>query len=211
MEKRNTFGFDLIKILTTFELNVSSECEHLNDWVSATYELDIFDQKVVDDVFLDIEESGEYMNEEELKARMVGLMFYAAKIDVAGKIRVFYERPLAAEVKGHYLAVITDCMVASPLKSNPIKPYFFLQEFKKARGEKKDPEAQMLSAMLIAQAINADDKPIYGAYMIGTNTHFATLVGKNYCVSKKYEASYKDKLTKIIFILRKLKDLIDNR
>ncbi len=128
MEKRNTFGFDLIKILTTFELNVSSECEHLNDWVSATYELDIFDQKVVDDVFLDIEESGEYMNEEELKARMVGLMFYAAKIDVAGKIRVFYERPLAAEVKGHYLAVITDCMVASPLKSNPIKPYFFLQE-----------------------------------------------------------------------------------
>ena len=69
----------------------------------------------------------------------------------------------------------------------------------------------MLSAMLIAQAINTDDKPIYGAYMIGTNTHFATLVGKNYCVSKKYEASYKDKLTKIIFILRKLKDLIDNR
>jgi hypothetical protein len=90
-------------------------------------------------------------------------------------------------------------------------PYFFLQEFKKAKGEKRDPEAQMLSAMLIAQEKNNDGKPIYGAYMIGTGFHFTTLIGKNYCVSDKYDAVFKGHLPQIVFILRKLKELILNR
>jgi hypothetical protein len=115
---------------------------------------------------------------------------------------------LSAEVNGHRLSVITDCMVATPLKSQPTKPYFFLQEFKKAKGEKKDPEAQMLTAMLIAQHQNEDNQPIYGGYMIGTGWHFATLIEKDYCVSEKFETTKKEDLRQVIFILRKLKDLI---
>jgi hypothetical protein len=52
--------------------------------------------------------------------------------------------------------------------NTPDSPYFFLQEFKKKRGENRndkpfDPEAQMLKAMLIAQNLNNDGKIIYGA------------------------------------------------
>jgi hypothetical protein len=184
---------------------------HLDNWLSAKYELNAFEQQIIDDLYLDFEVSGEYMNEEELKARMVGLIFYAAKIDVPMKIRVFYERPIAAVVRDYTLQVIVDCMVASAVKSSPNMPYFFLQEFKKAKGEKKDPEAQMLTAMLIAREKNNDNKPIYGGYMIGTSWHFATLVGDNYCISKKYEATQKEQLTQIVFVLRMLKELILNR
>ena len=208
---KNSIGFDLVKIMTTFDLSDTQECSHLNDWLAINYELTTFEEQVVEDLFADIEVSGEYMNEEELKARMVGLVFYAAKIDVPHKIRVFYERPISATVQNHDLAVITDCMVASPIKSSPQTPYFFLQEFKKAKGEKKDPEAQMLTAMLIAQEKNNDGKPIYGGYMIGTSWHFSTLIGKNYCVSKKFEATQKNQLIQIVFILRTLKTLILNR
>lgn len=206
MEK--AFGFDIVKIMTTFGLNDASECKNLNEWLSASYQLTEFEYLMVEDIFADIKISGEYMNEEELKARIVALLFYAAKVDVPKKVRVFYECALTAEVEGHRLSVITDCMVATPLKSSPIKPYFFLQEFKKAKGEKKDPEAQMLIAMLIAQHQNDDNKPIYGGYMIGTGWHFATLIGKNYCISDKFEATQKEHLVQIIYILRKLKDLI---
>lgn len=208
---KNSIGFDLVKIMTTFELNDSTECTHLNEWVNTSYDLTEFEEHVLGDLFADIEVSGEYMNEEELKARMVGLVFYTAKVDVPNKIRVFYERPISAIVQNHELAVITDCMVASPIKSSPKTPYFFLQEFKKAKGEKKDPEAQMLTAMLIAQEKNNDGIPIYGGYMIGTSWHFTTLIGKNYCVSKKYEATQKPQLMQIVFILRTLKTLILNR
>lgn len=202
---------DLVELMTTFNIADATSCEHLNDWLSANYELDSVEQKVLADLYADIEISGEYMNEDELKTRMVGLIFYIAKVDSPNQIRVFYERALSTTIENYHLSVITDCMVATPFKSSPKMPYFFLQEFKKARGEKKDPEAQMLSAMLIAQEKNGDGKPIYGAYMIGTGFHFTTLIGKNYCVSKKYDASYKDHLLQIIFILRKLRELILNR
>ena len=211
MAEKKNFGFDLTEILTSFELNDTNECLHLQEWLKTSSILSSTEQEILEDLYLDIRTSGEYMNEEELKTRMVGLIFYAAKIDTPNKIRVFYERPLAAKVNGISLSVITDCMVATPLRSSPFLPYFFLQEFKKAKGEKRDPEAQMLSAMLIAQAKNNDNKPIYGSYMIGTSFHFTTLIGKDYCVSDKFDAVRKDELFQIVFILRKLKELILNR
>jgi hypothetical protein len=211
MAEKIKLEYDLVELMTTFNINDADQCEHLNDWLSANYELDAFEQRILNDLYKDILISGEYMNEEELKARMVGLIFYAAQIDTPNKIRVFYERPLSATIDNHQLHVIADCMVATPFKSSPRVPYFFLQEFKKAKGGKRDPEAQMLSAMLIAQQKNNDGKPIYGGYMIGTSFHFATLIDKNYCVGKKIDAVDKDNLFHIVFILRKLKELILNR
>ena len=208
---KSTMPFDLVKIMTTFELNDAQECIDLADWLNATFVMNALEEQILNDIYADILISGEYMNEEELKARVVALIFYAAKIDVPNKIRVFYERPLSATIQNHNLAVISDCMVASPLKSMPVKPYFFLQEFKKAKGEKKDPEAQMLVAMLIAQEQNADEKPIFGGYMIGTGFHFSTLVEKNYCVSQKLEATRHEDLIRIVFVLRQLKTIILNR
>ena len=67
------------------------------------------------------------------------------------------------------------------------------------------------TAMLIAQDQNKDDLPVFGGYMIGTGFHFATLVGKNYCVSHKFEATHKEDLMQIVFILRQLKTIILNR
>ena len=160
---------------------------------------------------------GKYWNEEELKIRFIGGLFAIAQIDVEDKIKVFYKRPLSATVQNLHLAVITDCLVATPLKFNtPKKPCFFLQElnaarYKKGRGEAKDPEAQMLLAMLIAQEKNQDNQPLYGSYVIGSTCYFTTLIGKDYCSSRLYDASEQKDLLQIVFILRKLKDLILNR
>ena len=121
----------------------------------------------------------------------------------------FFTRSLSATVNGYDLSVVSDCLIATPLPFNtPDVPYFFLQEFKKKRGEKKDPEAQMLIAMLIAQNLNPEDRILYGGYLIGHNWHFATLNGQQYSISRQFDATDKDDLMKIIFILRKIKDLV---
>ncbi|WP_375448425.1 hypothetical protein [uncultured Fibrella sp.] len=138
-------------------------------------------------------------------------MYAIAQIDVPDKIKVFYEPPLSATIDKYHLAVITNCLVATPLKFNtPKKPYFFLQEYKKRRGEAKDPEAQVLMAMLVAQDKNGDNQPLCGSYVIGSTCCFSTLHGNGYCTSRLYDASDRDDRTQFVFILRKLKTLILN-
>jgi hypothetical protein len=208
MEKMK-FQSDLGLLADTFGLNVVSTCEHLSNWTSAYFELDEIEQANFDYLLHQVKLDGKYWNEEELKIRFIGGLFAIAKIDVPDKIKVFYERPLSATVLNHHLSVVSDCLVATPLPFNtPKKPYFFLQEYKKGRGETKDPEAQMLMAMLIAQEKNQDNQPLYGSYVIGNTCYFSTLIDKAYCTSRLYDASDESDLLQIVFILRKLKELI---
>ncbi len=201
--------YDLGLLAQAFSLNLVSDCHHLLVWLNATSSLDEVEQTMFDNLYEQVKVDGKYWNEEELKIRLIGGLFAIAKIDVPDKIKVFYERPLSAKVNQIHLAVVADCLVATPLKFNtPNKPYFFLQEYKKGRGETKDPEAQMLTAMLIAQEKNQDQQPIYGSYVIGSTWYFTTLFGHDYCSSRLYDAAERDELLQIIFILRNLKELI---
>ena len=212
MESAIKFQNNLGLLADTFSINVVSESEQLSMWTSASFQLDNIEQANFDYLYHQVKIDGKYWNEEELKIRFIGGLFAIARIDVDDKIKVFYERPLSSTIQNITLSVITDCLVATPLKFNtPKKPYFFLQEYKKGRGETKDPEAQMLMAMLIAQEKNQDNLPLYGSYVIGSNCYFTTLVGKDYCSSRLYDASNKEDLLQIVFIIRKLKDLILNR
>jgi len=134
---------------------------------------------------------------------------FPTKVNEIGKIKVFYERPLTATVQDESLSVVADCLVATPLPYNtPAKPYFFLQKFKKRKGDKYDPEAQMLVAMLIAQETNKDGKPIFGGYLIGQNWYFTILENNTYCQTRQYDSQQEADLLKIVFMLRQLKTFI---
>ena len=206
------FGYDLSLIIKTFGIKVEKKSPILTDWLSAQYEFNDFEQTFFEDLLADAEEDGGYWNEEELKITFIGSAFRLARINTKNRIKVFYERPLAATVKDQPLAVIADCLVATPLPFNtPDYPYFFLQEFKRRKGDKNDPEAQMLIAMLIAQETNDDGKPIYGGYLIGQNWNFTLFHNNTYCQSRQYDSTRREDLLSIIFIIRKLKELILNR
>ena len=195
-----------------FGIKKQKDCVHLQQWLSASYTLNELDQSLFDTGYENALENVDYWNEEELKIRLVGLLFLIANIEDKNSIKVFYERSIAGNVDGYDLSVVSDCFVATSTDFNtPIHPYFFLQEFKKMRGEKKDPEGQMLTAMLISQSLNQDIKPVYGGYMIGSNWWFTTLVGRSYCSSHKLDTTKRSDLLQIVFILRKLKELILNR
>ena len=135
-------------------------------------------------------------------------IFFLAQLDEPKKVKLFYERPLKEEVQGQDIYVKCDCMVAAPFGINtPAAPYFFLQEFKKAK-KPDDPEGQMLLAMIAAQFRNANKKPVYGCWLQGRNWVFTTLHDKNYCVSKIYDATISEELYQIIYILRGMKQII---
>ena len=210
---KKKIGFDLSLIADAFGINRATKSESLDEWLNtAAYSLTNEELKILDKIFDDITEDGDYWNEEELKIKAVGILFFLADIAVKNKIKIFYERPLSAVVNDYHLSVITDCMVATPMAFNsPRHPYFFLQEFKKGKGEKRDPEAQTLCAMLIAQHHNNENKPLFGGYLVGSNWRFSTLNGQDYCVSRQFDAANKNDLLQIVLILRNLKELILKR
>jgi hypothetical protein len=205
-------SYDPNDIALAFNLQVNKSCHFLNDWLATSFEFDSFEHAFFEKIFKDAQVDASYWNEEELKIKMVGLLFSLADIEILDKAKVFYERPIAAKVGNYHLSVICDCLVATSLPFNkPTHPYFFLQEFKKKRGEKNDPEGQLLTAMLIAQEQNQDNKPIYGGYLFGSVWNFATLLDNQYCVSREFNATRKEDLLQIVFTLRKLKEIILNR
>jgi hypothetical protein len=203
--------FDLSIIAEIFKLERSGICMHLEKWLDKSFEFDVFEKRILEEVYKEMLVSSDYLNEEELKIRLIAPLFQVAQLDDGDKIRVFYERNLSTEINDYQLSVVCDCMVAaSTIFKTPAHPYFFLQEFKKAKGEKRDPEAQMLLAMLAAQKSNNDGKPVYGGFLIGSIWRMATLVDNQYCTSRQYFATNKDDLIRIANALKNLKTLITN-
>ena len=212
MAKVSLSNYSPGEIALRFGIKKQKECVHLKEWLSADYTLNPFEQSLFDQGYEKAYENADYWNEEELKIRLVGLLFLIANIEEKNTIKVFYERSIAGLVDGVDLNVKSDCFVATSTDFNtPIHPYFFLQEFKKMRGEKKDPEGQMLAAMLISQTLNNDQKPVYGGFMIGSNWWFSTLVVRHYCASQKFDTTKRTDLLQIVFVLRKIKELVLNR
>lgn len=199
-------------LISTFNIEFINESPFLTEWLNVQSHLSETDSIIIEKLYGQAKTEANHWNEEELKMRLVSVMFLLSDMDVPKKVKVFYERQMKGIIDNIELSVLADCLIASPLAINtPQKPYFFLQEYKKGRGETKDPEAQMLAGMLIAQEKNQDGQPLFGSYIIGTDWYFTTLLGRDYTTSREYDVRNHDDIIAIVAILRKLKELILKR
>jgi hypothetical protein len=204
--------YDGFEVIERFEIRKNLICEMLQDWMNANGELTEVEMTMLNSARTHLTTYGRAWNEEELKINFIGIIFFVADINVNDKILTFFERKLTGKVNNIDISVTIDGMIAKPtLSGRPSIPYFFLQEYKKTLGDDHDPEGQMLAAMILSQALNNDLKYVYGCWIQGRIWQFTTLLDKNYCVSKAFDATDIDDLRQIVLILRKLKDLIINR
>ena len=210
--------YDVFEVIDTFNIEKNLGCKVLNDWMTVEGILSTTENELVTQAREKLELKWDEWNEEELKMHFISLIFFVAKIEIPKLISTFYERRFVGKVDEINISLVVDCMVASTTNSGlPKSPYFFLQTAPSKPSlegkEKNDnnPEGQMLAAMILAQEKNKDDKPLYGSWIQGRFWYFTVLTGNDYCVSKPFDATDNDALLKIVFILRKLKDLILNR
>ena len=162
MEKLN--HYDKHEVIERFDIVKIFDCAVLADWLdSPTFILKPAHQEVLEDARILLSQKWDEWNEEELKMNFISMVFLVSQVDVPKRICTFYERRLSGNVNDINISLIVDCMLASPTNSGrPKSPYFFLQEFKQSLGDSHDPEGQMLAAMILSQALNNDDKPLYG-------------------------------------------------
>jgi hypothetical protein len=145
---------------------------------------------------------GDSWNEAELENKIISPIFVFSKISNE-RFSYFLERELALTIGDYELTGRVDGMVATGFR-NPKKPYFCMNEYKRATDPDGDPQGQVLIAMLVAQQLNADEKPIYGSFIVGKQWHFMVLVGKKYARSKSF-ACDDDEVFDIFRILLSLK------
>jgi hypothetical protein len=130
-------------------------------------------------------------NEDELKfmfiSRFIGLVDF-----VSPQYKVFTQRPMSVKYENGTKTTSgkVEFMLAKGIQI-PQKPFFFLHEYKQENRKDNDPLGQLLIAMVAAQVQNADNDTLYGCYVSGRNWFFVVLEGKEYAVSKAYDATEK--------------------
>jgi hypothetical protein len=209
MEKKLNH-YDVEEVIDTFAIESIDNCTVLDEWINALPgELSDLDQSLINDLPAELRREERNWNEEELKMFFISPVFRVANLNVDRKMKTFFERSLSGVVNNRKISVVVDCMVASAKNSGrPAVPYFFMQEYKRTKGDTHDAEGQMLAAMILAQEMNHDGHPLYGCWVQGKNWYFTVLNGVEYCVSRQYDATQERDLLQIVFILRKLKQLI---
>lgn len=164
--------------------------------------LDVVEQGIFDRILPFAMDNIDGWNEEALKMHFISQILPIARMLPNGRYGTFYEKTVSAVVDGIPLTTKTDFMVATGILDKPKKPYFHFQEYKPSKRPTGDSMAQLIEAMLIAQEINKNGKPIYGVEIVGKQWAFVVLKDSTYCISKTFISTDKDDLLAIIAILR---------
>ena len=162
----------------------------------------------IEKLSLSLSENVETWNEDELKMLFIAPFLIEIDFNHPPQYRVFTQRLFSFQTD-HVEASGKIEWLVSTGKQTPKKPFFFLQEYKPEKNSGNDPLGQLLIAMVDVQTLNQDaQKQLYGCYIIGRFWFFVVLVGKEYAVSRAYDAAQKDDLTAMIQILEKVKQHI---
>ncbi|MEY4904020.1 MAG: hypothetical protein RLZZ292_1835, partial [Bacteroidota bacterium] len=171
--------------------------------------LDMVEQHLFDKKLKEAVAKLRFWNEEKLKMQFITYILLLGHIEDTEQYSIFYEKKLEHTVKDVPLSVQTDFMIATGRNELYKQPFFHFQEYKPEKNPSGDSMSQLLQAMLIAQAQNNTDKPIYGCEIVGKSWCFVILEGTDYCISSTYESIKKADLLMIIAILRKFKVILE--
>jgi hypothetical protein len=128
---------------------------------------------------------------------------------VSEKYKVFMQRNLSIKYDNNTKITkgLVEFMLAKGLQI-PQKPHFFLHEYKPEKRRDNDPLGQLLIAMVAAQKLNQDDKPIYGIYVNERNWFIVILDNNVYSVSNPYVATDED-IFDLFAVLLYIKELME--
>jgi hypothetical protein len=178
----------------------------LDSWMTVENDLTETDKTMLEYRRRQLERNVNGWNEETLKMKFIAFIIDMAQYDT-DEFQGFFEAEMSGTLKGQSLKVITDFMVALYIADLIERPFFYFHEYKPKK-KSKDPIAQVLLAMLLAQDKNQDDKPIYGCVVIGELWHFIVLEGTKFAMDKGLTATDSQDLQRILLILRKFKQIL---
>ncbi len=171
-KRKLSFGkIEFADLQTFVQITPSPEVKVFDKWFSFQYSLSKAEKLFLEKIYQSNRLLIDTYSEEELKAKII--IPIINQVDFTqDNVRDWYERPLKAVVNGVLLTGKTDFMVATGF-DKPQKPFFFIQEYKKALGD-KHPQNALLAAMMTALELNQTQE-MKGAFVIGKSWQFVIL------------------------------------
>ncbi len=183
------------------------KCEFLTNWLDRSKTTEITDietfvaEKLQKMMLRRIEE----WNEFELSEHFIGPIM--AMVDFnTDYFSMFAERTIEVQTENFLLTGKADMLVASG-ETEPISPYFCLQEYKRQTAPNNHPLFQVIAEMYAASQKNNNSKPVYGISIIGKMWQFVVLQNSDYCLSYSFTAD-SPQIFEIFKILKALKDIL---
>jgi hypothetical protein len=203
---------DLIQLFNLNRLVGNESHPLLSHWMKTIdSSLDIVEQSIFDSIWQAAVKKIGGWHEEELKMQFLAFVLRLGNLQSDDNYEMYFERTVSATIKGQFLKTKTDFMYAKGILDKPQKPYFHFQEWKPQKNPTGDSMAQLLEAMLIAQEVNENLKPIYGCEVVGRAWVFVVLEGDTYCTSQTYDCTKKDDLLHIVAVLRHFKHILETK
>jgi len=172
---KNFSKWTIAEVVKEFNLRQDFKNQKLASWMTVDKQPTDFEQHLLNHLQNRLEERIYAWNEQELAINFIGPVL--SLVDFNGnQYHSFSKRELSVLHKEERLYGLVDVVVADGLFI-PERPYFFIKEFKKEVDSSNDPLGQLLIAMIVAQMLNENENPIYGAYVRGRNWHFVLLEG----------------------------------
>jgi hypothetical protein len=92
-------------LIGAYQLESIYKSPLLDNWLNATYPLEDFQLRAIEKLSKNYQREGDAWNEEELKVRFIALVIEIVNIDEEGKIKLFLERNISAEVGDYQISV----------------------------------------------------------------------------------------------------------
>jgi hypothetical protein len=199
-------NWEIQDLRNTFHIYSVENLPTLSTWIETKQTITETENAWLEDLRKDLVLLNEDWNEDELKMHFIAPLLHLVHYGRKDTYNAFYQRGISAKIGEVEMSGIVDMIVAKGWEK-PMNPYFFLHEYKQEQGGKGDAKAQLLSAMLVAQEINGNEKPMFGLYLVGSSWRFVVLMGKEYAL-KRYDATEQDDLQQIFRMLKWIKQYI---
>lgn len=145
-------------------------------------------------------------NEQELSLQFIGPLLTIVQFMEFYRFNLFAQRYIGSVINDVEISGEPDTIIATGYREPEI-PMFAFTEYKRQIDPQGDPAGQTLAAMLVGQALNGNQHPVYGCYVVGSDWRFMLLDGKHYLISRDYSA-LSDEIYDILRILKTLRAII---
>ncbi len=191
-----------------FKLTRQKSLPVLEDWLQHGAPINDSQRQSLERLRQQLQNFVDLWNEAEIKMKFISFLVALAEYDTE-QYHTFFERPLTIKIDNEQIGGIVDLLIAQG-RAVPKRPFFCLHEYKPDVPSSKDPLAQTLVAMVVAQRLNDSGKPMYGICVVGRFWYFMVLDKQEYAVSLAYDAT-KDELFDIFAALLYLKTIIETK
>jgi hypothetical protein len=200
----------LITLDNLFGLRKTFSSQILDQWLQAELTLSEQERAMVENFQQLLLLNRDAWNEQELSLHFIGPILALARFTEPYRFNLFAERKISAVIptpEGDIeLSGEPDGIIATGYREPKI-PLFAFTEYKRQLDPEGDPAGQTLAAMLAGQALNGNNNPLYGAYVIGSDWNFMVLEDQHYTISRDYSALSAE-VFDLLRILKALKQIL---